>query len=85
MICAGDGAQKCGGPNRLNVYTNGAPQIVTNLGPLGSGWMYRSCYEDSVYARTLAKRVDTPGGNSVITCTNACKAAGYQFAGVEWR
>ena len=55
MACMGDGNVKCGGTNRLNVFTSGAPQIVTNLGPASSGWTFKSCYEDSVYARTLAQ------------------------------
>lgn len=85
MGCSGDSDLKCGGPNRLNVYTSSVPtQIVTNPGPINSGWTYKSCYEDSVYARTLAFRVDTPVGNSVLACTTACKAAGHKFAGVEW-
>jgi hypothetical protein len=85
MACSGDADVKCGGPNRLNVYTSGAPtQIVTNPGPVGSGWTYKSCYEDSVYGRTLSQQVNIPGGNSVLACTTACKAAGYKFAGVEW-
>ena len=85
MVCSGNSDLKSGGPNRLNVYTNGAAtQIVTNPGPVGNGWTYKSCYEDSVYERTLAHKVDTPGSNSVLACTAACKAAGYKIAGVEW-
>jgi hypothetical protein len=85
MSCAGDADSNCGGPNRLNVYTSKArTQIVTNPGPVGSGWTYKSCYEDSVYGRTLAHQVQVSGGNSVSGCTSACKAAGYKIAGVQW-
>lgn len=85
MACTGDSTKTCGGPNRLNIYNNDAPTaITTNPGPAGSGWTYTSCYEDSVYARTLSVRVDTPSPNTVEACTSACRTAGYKFAGVEW-
>ena len=85
MACAGDASLKCGGPNRLTIFTSPIPnQVVTNLGPAGSGWIYKSCYEDSVYARTLSRQLTVPMGNSVLGCTTACRAAGYKIAGVEW-
>lgn len=85
MACAGDASLKCGGPNRLTVFISPVSnQVVTNLGPVGSGWIYKSCYEDSVYARTLSLQVKIPRGNSVLDCTTACRAAGYRIAGVEW-
>lgn len=85
MSCAGNSLETCGGPNRLSVYTTNTPTvIVTNPGPVGSGWVVEDCYVDSVYSRTLSNRVDVAGPNTVVACTNACRAAGYKFAGVEW-
>lgn len=85
MACSGDSTKTCGGPDRLNIYTNSASiVVVTNPGPVGSGWTHISCFEDSVYARTLAVRIDTPAPNTVDSCTSACRTAGYNFAGVEW-
>lgn len=83
MACAGDATASCGGPNRLNIYSNAAPAVVTNPGPVGSNWKYLSCYEDSVYSRTLKHQLSVPA-NSVEACTSACKGAGYKYAGVEW-
>lgn len=85
MACTGDFSAVCGGPNRLNIYTgNPATSIITNPGPTDAGWTYVSCYEDSVYARILRFRIDTPTPNNVEVCTTACKNAGYKYAGVEW-
>lgn len=83
MACTGDSSLTCGGPDRLNIYQRGTSTSVnTNPGP--AGWSYMSCYEDSVYARTLTVRVETSTPNSVASCTSACKNAGYKYAGVEW-
>jgi len=86
MSCSGDADQKCGAGNRMNVYTSNNPtQITTNPGPVGSGWSYKSCYTDSVYARTLSVKIEGLSSNNVATCTAACKSRGFKFAGVEWR
>ena len=72
-------------------YLNGAtPQpppttVTTNPGP--DGWVSEGCYSDNVAFRTLAHQVDTPGGGSAMTvalCVDACHAAGYVLAGVEY-
>lgn len=42
MECDGDATQSCGGPNRLNLFWNGAPPPQINP---GSGlWSYVGCY-----------------------------------------
>ena len=82
--------QPCGGANRINLFWNGvtaAPPPVTSTNPGSDGWVSEGCYTDSVAARTLANRVDTTGGGSVMTielCTSACTAAGYSLAGAEY-
>jgi hypothetical protein len=82
MACTGDGTQGCGGPNRLTVYSNPASGAVTNPGP--TGWTSLGCYTDSVNARSLAVRVNTPAALSVAVCTSACGGQGFSFAGVEY-
>lgn len=85
MACTGDATKTCGGPDRLSIYTNAATTVVvTNPGPVGSGWTYTSCFEDSVYARTLPTRIESPALNTVDFCTTACFTAGYKLAGMEW-
>lgn len=90
MPCTGVPSQPCGGPDRMNLFWNGKtapppPETITNPGP--DGWVSEGCYIDSVAARTLANRVDTIGGGSVMTiqlCVSACKTAGYSLAGAEY-
>jgi hypothetical protein len=51
------------------------------------GWTQLGCYTDSVNARTLSVVMDVVGGPQGMTveaCENACQAAGYVLAGVEY-
>ncbi|OCK86428.1 WSC-domain-containing protein [Lepidopterella palustris CBS 459.81] len=90
MPCTGVPSQPCGGPDRMNLFWNGVtapPPPVTITNPGVEGFVSEGCYTDSVAARTLANRVATSGGGSVMTidlCVSACKAAGYSLAGAEF-
>ncbi|KAG8803723.1 hypothetical protein FRC17_006129, partial [Serendipita sp. 399] len=60
-----------------------APSVV----PSYNTWTSAGCYEDQVSARVLPYPVATNGGPSSMTvelCLDACFAAGYTIAGVEW-
>ena len=87
MGCSGDAEEACGGPNRLTLFTTGAPEPAgptVNPGP--PGWGYKGCYTDGG-ARTLTTQVATEGGAGALTvakCTTACKAGNYKYAGVEY-
>ena len=91
MACGGAADEACGGPNRLNIFHNGAITTAAagpaaNAGP--AGWGFMGCYTDSVAARTLtANYVQTEGGAQKMTvaaCTTACGAAGFNYSGVEY-
>lgn len=87
MACTGDNTQACGGSNALSVYSNTAANaaVVVNPGPPGSGWKSLGCWTDDVQARTLGYRANTPSAAlTVRVCTDACRAAGYTYAGVEY-
>lgn len=52
-----------------------------------TGWDFLGCYVDSSSARTLTELVTVPGGQAyttIETCQRACKANGYNYAGVEY-
>lgn len=49
MSCGGDGTQKCGGPDRMSVYSKGdlvvLPVPATQTGGLPGSWKYQGCLE----------------------------------------
>ncbi|KAK1462132.1 WSC domain-containing protein [Colletotrichum melonis] len=84
MPCSGDSSEACGGSDRLSVFTNGVAVPVINPGPLG--WSSLGCQNDPG-PRLLSYRTGVVAGDSkmsVLQCTNACQAAGYSLAGVEY-
>lgn len=91
MTCSGDADELCGGPNRLNVFESTATSATTTSVPVNTavavpGWTAGGCYTDTVAARTLPQGVPV-AGNAPMTielCLNACQAAGYKIAGVEY-
>lgn len=84
MPCSGDSTEACGGSDRLSVFTNGVAAPVINPGP--PGWTSLGCQNDPG-PRLLSYRTGVAAGDSkmsVLQCTNACQAAGYSLAGVEY-
>ncbi|KAI9438941.1 copper radical oxidase [Lactarius indigo] len=87
FACTGDASEKCGAGNRLNLYWSGAtppapPAVVPSVGL----WNSLGCYTDGA-PRVLSVGTAVTGGasnNSVESCTAACFAKGYGFAGVEY-
>ena len=47
-------------------------------------WTSSGCYEDSIAARVLPVEMGVTGDLTVELCLDACKSAGYEFAGVEY-
>ena len=88
MPCKGNTSEICGNGNRLSVYTTGGSTSVspaTNPGP--AGWSSLGCYTDSTSTRSLRYGQSVSAGSDAMTvaqCTNACGAAGYSLAGVEY-
>ncbi|KAK1633545.1 WSC domain-containing protein, partial [Colletotrichum phormii] len=84
MPCSGDSTEACGGSDRISVFTNGVAAPVINPGP--PGWSSLGCQNDPG-PRLLSYRAGVAAGDSkmsVLQCTNACQAAGYSLAGVEY-
>ncbi|KAG8871579.1 hypothetical protein FRC20_010402 [Serendipita sp. 405] len=81
MPCKGNPSELCGGGNGINVYRHRAP---TNLQPYKS-WTFSNCYVDSIYNRVLPETMTLHGGGMTVEwCLDACDAAGYDYAGVEY-
>lgn len=81
MPCAGDTTSLCGGPQRLNLYANTAPENpVAN--PTIANYTYAGCYIDSVNARVLSDLWVFDAAMTVEKCTAEC--AGYAWFGTEY-
>ncbi|OXV07564.1 hypothetical protein Egran_04670, partial [Elaphomyces granulatus] len=67
-------------------YVDLAPRAGPLTDPVPPGWLSLGCYTDSS-ARTLSTRILATVGDSaaltVATCTTACGASAYSYAGVE--
>jgi len=97
MACAGNAAETCGGPNRLDLYSYGsggtAPTSTKTstsasaTATSSAGWNFRGCYTDSVAARSLSHGEIPSGGAATMTieaCQSLCQGLGYTLAGLEY-
>ncbi|KIM22026.1 hypothetical protein M408DRAFT_298217 [Serendipita vermifera MAFF 305830] len=87
MPCEGAaGTEICGGSDRLTVYEYGGSDLGAAPTVLDSynDWSPQGCYVDSVLARVLTPMPDAVAPMKVETCVDACLAAGFTVAGVEY-
>ncbi|KAF9049496.1 copper radical oxidase with WSC domains [Hymenopellis radicata] len=87
MPCTGNALETCGAGGRLNLFWSGAtppPPPVTS--PKVGDWTSIGCFSDNVNGagRSLPVGADLAGPATIRTCTAACFASGYQFAGAEF-
>lgn len=86
MSCSGDRNAICGGSNRLTVYKyigGELPGPASVLETYGD-WNSAGCYIDSVQARVLTPNANAQRPMTVQNCIDACAAAGYTVAGLEY-
>lgn len=95
MTCGGDPSEYCGGPNRLNFYTNGAPAVTSSTssptpsptGPIivpgDANFTYVGCYVEPSGSRALSTLVLDQPQMTVEICLSACSQ--YTFVGLEYR
>ncbi|KAF7342070.1 putative fungistatic metabolite [Mycena venus] len=83
MQCAGESTQKCGGGNRLSIYSK--PQTTTPSGPtLPTGWSYIACTQEPSNGRLLTGYSFTSASLTVESCISTCKSRGFSYAGMEY-
>ncbi|KDR71967.1 hypothetical protein GALMADRAFT_74419 [Galerina marginata CBS 339.88] len=96
MPCTGNADEICGGAGGLNIFKNAdatgispppppppsTGTIVQAIGP----FEYKGCYQDGVNGapRSLRTQLSVAGGVTAESCTAACKASGFQVAGLEF-
>ncbi|KAL0942681.1 copper radical oxidase [Colletotrichum truncatum] len=83
--CTGNKTEACGAGDRLSVFNTNAAVSKPNFNPGPPGWNSLGCYNDNINNNNVQSRV-LAGDSfmSVLQCTNACQAAGYAYAGVEY-
>ena len=84
--CAGNPAQKCGGPARMSVWSSqtvlkviDVPKPIQNV----SDWTYQGCITDA-NGKVFPWKSTNQTGNSPEWCLGKCKEYGYQAAGMEY-
>lgn len=87
--CPGNAGQKCGAGDRVNIVSNGEPQIYQPPAPqvrgLNGSWEYQGCLEDNINnKRTFYWQIYFPGVMTPNMCLNKCREFGYPAAGLEY-
>ncbi|POS81485.1 copper radical oxidase, partial [Diaporthe helianthi] len=87
--CSGDTKQKCGGPERLSIVSQGAPSVQLPPAPIGQvgSWTYQGCYNDNANGanqRTFPWQLIYAGTLTPAMCTDKCASFGYAAAGMEY-
>ncbi|KAL0953107.1 hypothetical protein HGRIS_004378 [Hohenbuehelia grisea] len=82
--CAGDKNEVCGASKRINIYHDDSVAEPSVSQSASGTWTYVGCYPDSTSNRTLEHRFDIPTGVTADSCTTACAANQYSYAGLEF-
>ncbi|OAG02048.1 uncharacterized protein CC84DRAFT_1179008 [Paraphaeosphaeria sporulosa] len=80
-----NGAQTCGGGNRIQIYTNDKPYPYSQpkTSGLQTNWSYQGCYTTSGSSRVLVADSTNlqSSGNGATQCIDYCNGKGYSLAG----
>lgn len=84
MVCQGNKAEICGGPNRLNLFSqeSGPPALLPPIVP--TGWSNQGCWIDNVNARILSFKAPDDPALTISKCTALCAGMGYSIAGMQF-
>jgi hypothetical protein len=88
MACAGNANEKCGGPDRLSVWSSQETvKVVKKPVPTETvdGWKYQGCIADPPGGdRLLPWQLINKTGLSPEWCLSQCKEFGYMAGGMEF-
>ena len=88
MTCSGDNTEKCGGPNRMSVYSNSALQVyqppTAQKTGLPGSWKYQGCLVDDGVKHTFPYQLINTQNNTATSCLKRCSGFGYMSGGMEY-
>ena len=87
--CGGNTGQKCGGGNRMSVYSSQNPlKIIPAPAPTKQvgNWTYQGCATSygGDWTKPLPRKLSNQTGNSPAWCLSRCQKYGYMAAGMEY-
>jgi hypothetical protein len=87
MSCGGNADEKCGGPDRLSVWSS--QDIIRVVSPPKpkekvDGYEYQGCITDPIDNRVFPWQLVNKTGNTPEWCLGQCKKFGYMAAGMEF-
>lgn len=87
--CAGNGAEACGGPNRMSVYANtttvtALPVPVAQKDNLPGNWQYKGCMAEPGAVRIFPYKLQFVQNNTAPNCLKQCSDYGYPAGGMEY-
>ena len=88
MTCGGNANEKCGGPNRMSIYSNDtlvvmAPPVPQKTGLPGS-WTYAGCLSEGTNGRVFKYQLILPDTNDAQNCLSQCSKFGFPAGGMEY-
>ena len=86
MTCAGNSAEKCGGPGLIEVFVGPNPPLAAQLPAGWSVYAPAPCAQDSaarMFTDTLIAGPTLASTDTPANCVNYCIANGFSKAGVE--
>lgn len=88
MACGGNADEKCGGPDRLSIWSSQTTLKVIKKPVIqqtvDEGWKYQGCVTDPVAKRVFPAQLVNKTGNTPEWCLGQCKKFGYMAGGVEF-
>ena len=89
MTCPGNAKELCGGPNRLTLFSIGAPQVLpAPVAPatiISGTWAYQGCFNDTTAARAFPASFSTGIVNNTLeNCAASCSTSSYTLMGAEY-
>jgi hypothetical protein len=87
--CGGNSAEKCGGGDRMSIYSNQTtlkvtPVPKTQTTDLPGNWQYSSCIVDDAVARTFPYQLEFQNNNTATNCLSQCALFGFGAGGMEY-
>ena len=86
--CGGNSAEKCGGANRMSIYSSGPLKYYPPPSPqksdLPGSWTYQGCLSEGANGRVFQYQSILSQTNSAQSCLSQCQKFGFPAGGMEY-